>query len=191
MTISQYVVSWTGGRIGSGASVFHLGVSTPTGMDWAAVNTAFGNWYTAIRALVPNEVTWNFPFEVKTFDEATGNLTGVFPIPQRASIAGTDSTSVWSSSAGRVVKWSTGQVVGGRRLSGHTYIVPSSAAAFLEGSVAGTTITTDAAAHTALVAALAAQSAPLVVWSRKHGAEKLVTGGATLPRPSTLRSRND
>lgn len=191
MTITQYVVNWTGGRVGFGASVFMIGVSSPAGMNWANVNTAFGNWFTALRGSIPDNITITFPFEVKTFDEATGALTGVFSIPQRASITGSDASNAWSSSAGRVVKWSTGQVVGGRRLSGHTYIVPCGSNAFTEGSVSSSVITSDAAGHAALLAALATESAPLVVWSRKHGVEKLVTGGATLSRPTTLRSRND
>jgi hypothetical protein len=191
MTITQYVVQWTGGRIGLGASVFHIGVSSPAGMNWANVNTAFGAWFTALRASTPNEVSWTFPFEVKTIDEATGALTGVFSIPQRASITGQDASTNWSSSSGRVVKWSTGAVVGGRRLSGHTYLVPSGGSAMSEGSVQNTIITSDGLAHAALISSLAAESAPLVVWSRAHGAEALVTGGATLARPSTLRSRND
>lgn len=191
MTITQYTVGWTGGRIGTGASVFHIGVSSPAGINWANVNTAFGAWYTALRTSVPNDVTWTFPFEVKTIDEATGALTGVASIPQRAPIVGTGTDAAWSAATGRVVKWSTGQVVGGRRLAGHTYIVPCTNNAFNEGSVNGTTIGTDGTAHAALIAALATESAPLVVWSRTHGAEALVTGGATLARPTSLRSRND
>lgn len=191
MDISQYVVSWAGGRIGAGASVFNLAAPTPSAINWANINTAFGAWFTAIRGTVPDNISWTFPFEVKTFDEITGALVGVYAIPQRAGIAGSDGAAAWSAATGRVVKWTTGEVVGGRRLAGHTYIVPSSSAAFNEGSVTSGVITSDGAAHTALLAALLAESAPLVVWSRKHGAARLASGGATLPRTSTLRSRND
>ena len=112
-------------------------------------------------------------------------------IPQRASISGSDSSTTWSAPTGRIVKWSTGAVVAGRRLTGHTYLVPSSPSAFAEGSINTTVVLSDATAHAALITALAATTAPLAVWSRTHGQVGVVQGGATLSRPTVLRSRND
>lgn len=186
----RYKVGWTGGRIGAGVSIFTIGAG-PTEPTWASVNTAFRNWYTAIAPSVPNDVVWTFPFESESFNPSTGELETVVAIPQAASVAGGDNATGWAAPAGRMVRWSTGNVVAGRRLYGKTFIVPSSVLAFTEGSVNSATRGTDATAHTALVSALTAAGGELRVYSRTHGVAVPVTAGATQARPTTLRSRND
>lgn len=186
----RYKVLWSGGRIGSGVSVFTIGAG-PTEPTWAAVNTAFRNWFTAIAVNVPNDVSWTFPVESESFNPMTGGLETVVPIPQAAGLVGGDASAQWAAPAGRMVRWNTGSVVGGRRLIGKTFIVPSAAGSFNEGSVTTGVRTADATAHTALLSALTAAGGELRIWSRKHGSAVPVTGGATLARPTTLRSRND
>lgn len=186
----RYKVGWTGGRIGAGVSVFNLGIAGAEPV-WASVNTAFRDWYQALAPSIPNDVILTFPFESESFDPATGELQEVVSIPQAASVQGTDSNTSWSASAGRVVRWSTGVVVSGRRLYGKTFIVPSGAGAFSEGSVNSGTRGTDQTAHAALLNALEFAQANLMVYSRTHGVAEAVQGGATLARPTTLRSRND
>jgi len=190
MTISEYRVQWTGGRIGEGFTVLHLGISG-AGVPMAPVNTAIRNWFTALRATIPDDVNWVFPTEMRQFDEATGTLESVLPIPQATGLAGS-AGGAYLSGVGRLVKWTTGSVVNGRRLVGHTYLVPSVASAGTDlGSISPTVITSDNVAHAALIAALAAESAPLVVWSRTGGTEAIVSSGSTLSRPTTMRRRND
>lgn len=186
----RYKVSWTGGRIGSGVSVFHVGGATAV-PDWTAANTAFRAWFNSIGTNMPNDVLFTFPSEVEKIDPATGALVEVVGIAAAASVQGSDASTQWSAPAGRLVKWTTGVVVGGKRQIGHTFIVPTAAGAFTEGSVSSGVRTTDATAHAALILALDNAQADLRVWSRKQGVSTHVTSGATLQRPTVLRSRND
>lgn len=186
----RYKVGWTGGRIGSGVSVFVIGAGT-TQPTWSAVNTAFRGWFVALSSFVPNDVSWTFPVESESFNPSDGVLEEVVSIPQAAGLTASDAGTTWSAPAGRIVRWNTGNVVAGRRLIGKTFIVPSSGAAFSEGSIAGSVRTSDGTAHGALLTGLQAAGGELRIWSRKHGVAVPVTGGATLARPTTLRSRND
>lgn len=193
MAIYRYTLQWTGGRIGTGATVLHFHGTGNDAAEWTAVGTNIRTWLVALAAKIPTDVRINFPTEVEMLDEATGELTEVIPVVPAAQVPGTGSSPDYAAPAGRIVRWSTPAVAAGRRLVGHTYLVPSSTSAYSGASISSSTLSTDNAAHSALLTALdtSPSNKILVVWSRKHLTWGNVNGGATLARATTLRTRND
>lgn len=187
--VAEYVVRWTGGRIGAGATVFHMnGTSSPTAATAAA--DAVQAWVTAIRPLIPLTVTMRPDSEMKIL-AATGELQDIIPISGRVSTTGTQS-GVYASGIGGMIRWSTSAVVAGRRLQGRSFLVPMGSAQFgADGNVTNGAQTTGNTAAANLISALAAAGLPLCVWSKKNAVTSPVLSGTLLARPSTLRSRND
>lgn len=185
----EYSPQWTGSRIGNGATVLHMLGSDFTGSA-AAVTSAIRAWFQGMQSSIPDDVTISFPSEVFEKDAATGELLDVLTITPPATVTGSFSSS-YPANAGCVVKWSTGIVVNGRRLNGRTFLVPRAGIFTINGNVDGAVIAADATRHATLISALTAAGNPLGVWSRTHGTIREVSGGATLVRPSSLRSRND
>lgn len=183
----QYRARWSGGRIGSGYSVFN--VDGAIGNDLQGVADEIRLWFSSRSSALPNDVTISFEAEVKELTVA-GNLISIGAVTAPGSVTGGYSGD-WSSSSGRVVRWTTADVVGGRRLIGHTFLVPSAQFTDSSGSVLAGTISADATAHAALIAGLSGNGTPLVVWSRRYATTGEVTLGQTLARPVSLRSRND
>lgn len=185
---SEYVVRWSGGRIGSGASVFHFaGTSSPT-VAQAAAN-AVQNFFTAVRSVIPVGITMSFDAEVRVLSES-GVLTAVIPVSPPAAVTGNGS-GAWANGTGMMVRWNTASVVGGRRLLGRTFLVPIRGSAYTGGNLDPTVIGTVQAAADALIAAMSTGSATLQVWSRKNSVVAAVSGASVPTRPSTLRTRND
>lgn len=185
----EFVAQWNGSRIGTGFSVFHLLGSEFTGSA-AAVSTAIRTWFQGMQSTIPDDVTISFPSEVQEKDQATGALLDIVAITPAATVTGSFSSS-YPANSGTVTKWSTGLVVNGRRLNGRTFLVPRAGCFTVNGNVDGTVITADATRNATLITALTTAGNPLGVWSRTGGTIREVTSGATLVRPSTLRSRND
>lgn len=185
----QYRYQWNGARIGQGLSVFNLLGTDFTG-NINAANTALRTWFNTIRTGIPDDVTITPPSEVLQINDEDGVLQDVQGLTALGSVTG-QSTAAFSANAGRVVRWNTPVVVGGRRLFGRTFIVPSVGVFNNTGNVDSTTITSDAAAHATLISSLATNGLPLGVWSRKNGSIHEVNNGVTLTRPSTLKTRND
>jgi hypothetical protein len=187
--VTEYRVKWSGGRIGEGFTVLHLEYDaiTPIG----PVNAAISAWFNSIKPSIPNTITWQFPNEMRQFDSVTGELTAVVAITPTANVTGGSASVDYGAPAGRLVKWATGTVVNGRRLNGHTYLVPTSSNGYSAGSVTSAVQTSDNTAHTTLISALQSAGAPLVIWSRTGGVASTVKSGQTLQRATQLRRRND
>lgn len=190
----QYAPQWSGGRIGSGVSVFNLNNAVDGVYNQDAVATAIRAWFENRKIALPNDVTIRYPTEMKVIATATGELVDILPVAGLPSTVGT-STGVWANGMGRVVRWTTGEVVNGHRVKGHTYLVPSADVYENNGDIYAATIAADNVAHGNLLTALSEAAAPLGVWTRPvsggGGAMSTVITGATLGRPSGLRTRND
>jgi hypothetical protein len=190
MTVLEYSVQWTGGRIGTGFTNFHV-----VEFADAEVNTlgpAIRTWFNAIKGTVASNVTWTFPAEVRKYDTETGTLLEALPVTPEASLAASGSGS-YNAAAGRLVRWQTGSIVAGRRLIGRTFIVPTSNTGFgTNGEVSSSTISTDNTAHGVLLGALnSGDFKGLAVWSKTAGVARRINSGATLQKATVLRSRND
>ena len=184
----EYVPTWSGGRIGAGATVFHFDGAGGPGPTQALAN-ACAAWFSSRSAALPNDVTVAFPNEVKEMS-GDGTLAAVHAVSGPASVVGTYSGN-WSNGQGRVVRLTTNTIINGRRLIGRIFLVPSGGVEGDSGDILAATITADQAVHNTLLSAAAAAGAPLVVWSRVGETTGLVTGMRTLPRPSHLSTRND
>lgn len=192
MTLT-YRPQWSGSRIGQGFTVFNLnGTDASTSTEINAAAAAIRKWFQSFQATIPDDVTISFPSEILVKDPSTMELEGVKAVTAPANVTGSFSSS-YAANAGRLVKWQTGQVLGGRRITGRTFLVPSGGIFDVNGNVSGTVIGTDATAHTTLLSELTA-SIPLVVVAKGTVTDYVpvaVTSGATLGRPTNLRSRND
>lgn len=185
----EYVARWVGGRIGAGASVFHF-QSIGGGTSAQALANAVRALFNTLAAALPNDITIQFDTEVKEISDA-GVLTAVYPVTPPANVNGTGST-VWINGTGILVRHSTAAIIAGRRLLGRTFLVPVTAASFNDaGDVLSSTITAFNAAFATLNSTAAGLGANFAVWSRKNATTSPVVVSATVPRPSTLKTRND
>lgn len=183
----EYRAIWTGARVGTGYSVFHMDGGAPQPKQDIADEIRL--WFSARAAALPNDITVNFDSEVKELSLA-GNLLDVHPVTPPTAVAGSNSAN-WSAASGRVVRWNTSTVNNGKRLIGHTFLVPSVEVYGNDGNVLPATIAADAPVHAALISGLSSNGTPLVVWSRRYAATGDVVTGTTLARPVSLRTRND
>ena len=184
----QYVVRWSGGRIGSGATVLNF-VSIAGGSAAQSIADATKAFIDARKASFPNEVTFTFSNEVLEL-ASDGTLIQVYNVTPPAAVVGTGATE-WVNGSGRMVRLTTGSVVAGRRLVGRVFLVPSLGISNTDGNVSAGTITADKAALVNLMAAVSASGSHLAVWSRTHALVAQVTSADTVSRPTTLRTRND
>lgn len=186
---AEYVVRWSGGRIGSGATVLHFApTASPTVAQ--AIATRTRAFFNQLASFLPDDVVLNFDSEVRVIT-AAGDLEAVLPVTPGAAVAGTSAGS-FASGMGAMIRWNTGAVVGGKRIIGKTFLAPLSSTNFTaSGSVAGAFRTTVQTEATAFLANLVTDGSRLVVWSRTYAATSDVLTAAVPERPSYLRSRND
>lgn len=184
----EYVVRWSGARVGTGATVLHfVSIAGPSGAQGIADATRA---FFFSRALAfPNDVTFTFDPEVRELLN-DGTLVGVYPVTAPAGFAGTG-TGSFVNGSGRLVRLTTGVIIGGKRLYGRIYLVPSVDFTDPSGNVQGGTITADKSALVTFMNAVAATGSNLAVWSRANAATAPVTTADTQSRPTQLRSRND
>jgi len=141
---------------------------------------------------------------VQTFDENTGELLAVTTGAPGAQISGTGIGS-FPAPAGACQTWRTGGVHFGHKVTGRTFLVPLSQAAFdTDGTLLNAVITEAATAAAALIAA----PVGFGVWSRpkparpdpndpgttlppEPGAIFAVQAGSLADKAAVLRSRRD
>lgn len=186
--VAEFVARWSGGRIGSGATVWHLADVAAGGAATAVVG-AIQDWYDARKAAIPNDVTIRFDREIKIL-LPNGDLTGIVTVAEETPVVGTYS-GAWQNGAGRLVTTRTDAIAGNRRLQGRIFLVPSGGVQGDDGNILPATIAADNTAHNALLTTLNGASAPLVVWSKVHQVVAPVTSMQTQGRPVGLRTRND
>lgn len=184
----EYVIRWTGGRIGAGASVFHMRGTDSPSAAFAAANACRG-FFDAIKAHLPLGVTLTPDAEFKNLT-AEGVLTSVVPLTAPATVTGTGS-GAWANGQGCMIRWNTPAVVSGRRLLGRTYVVPLLGSAFTGGNMNPTIQANIGSAASTLISSLASNGTPLQVWSKAHSVTADVIGGTVPARPQSLRTRND
>lgn len=189
--IWRVVVTWSGGKIGTGYTnmFFNTGVSTAQ----AAADAAREFWRagTSIGGALPAGVTLAFPAVVDTIEATNGQLTSNTSITAPAAITGADATA-YSAVSGACVTWRTGEFVNGRRVRGRTFIVPLGGASYqTDGTLGASFLGTLNTAITALVAA----APEFCVWRRPtgpgaaDGSSHVVAAGTVTDQASFLSSR--
>lgn len=172
------------GVVGASVMTFY-GTTSGSGLPAATVT-----YLNAMKANVPNDVTFTVPGGGDLIDDATGNLTGSWSDGGGGSVTGTD-TGAFQLGSGFRIKWATGGVVAGRRVRGTTFFVPAASLCFdTSGRLGSATI---AAVQTATNAFLSTLSPNLVVWSRpvpgRAGSSHAIVSASIPSMPTQLRSR--
>jgi len=168
------------------------GVNTFFALDGGSLLPDLRAYYNAIKSAIPATVTMQVENTGDTLNDETGYLLFGWSGEAQDSVGGTGSTP-YAAPAGWVVNWLTSQVANHRRLRGRTFHVPAAGEALdSDGSVYDLTLTSVAAAATALVEA---QGTNLVVWHRPvdhaGGSHGLVTSAVVHDKVAILTSRRD
>jgi len=121
---------------------------------------------------------------------ATGTLTGTWTGGTAASITGTGG-GTYAAGTGMFVRWTTGLIVGGRKLQGRTFLCPVISGVYdNDGTITGTNLTTVGTAAAALVTA-----GKVGLWHRPGdvnglpGAFSTITGSTVPDKVTSLKGR--
>lgn len=190
MALAQYRAIWSTAGGGTGYSIFHSVTDDLTPTQAADMAADIRVFFDTIKGLLPDDVLISFDSEVLEL-QADGTLTDVVAIGTPTAVSGSGATNYARPVGGRV-DWVTGEIVGGRRLRGRTYIVPLLASAYdTGGTLTGVAQNALRQAAQDLLNALSADSIPLGVWSRKNSFAASVSSPSVPFSTAVLRSRRD
>lgn len=169
---------------------------TPT-IAQSAVNAVRGLW-NSFAGYLPNDVTYNTQAAIDLYDELTGTLIGTESAATTpAAVTGT-LASGYASGAGAKIDWNTGVILAGRRVVGHTYVVPMGAGVYdTDGTLTAAAVSGGQTAINTYLAALNTGSLWHVVWSRPRANSQTPPGATTVQsgvlrdKTAFLRSRRD
>jgi len=161
MTAIQRIrVNWSG-------FVGAPGVSTFYATDAATLIPLLHTYFTALVNVFPNVVRINAELTGDEIESTTGVLTGVWAGGTFAQVSG-GSAGVYASPAGVLQRWDTATILSGRKLRGHTFLVPAASTCFdTSGQVLAGTVTTAQAAAAALITAAAGN---MLIYQRPRAA---------------------
>lgn len=188
--VQQVRTVWSGFSGGPGyTNLYFADAST---VD--AVLDAVSQWWTDLQQVFPTSMTFSIDNAVQQIDTVTGAETGssngtTFVPP----VSGGALNAFGPAPAGICVGWDTSDFLAGRRIRGRTFLVPVTKVAFEDnGTIAGGTLTTVAAAASAL---LTNADAALSVWHRPvlgtGGQVSRATAFTVRDKAAVLRSRRD
>jgi hypothetical protein len=137
-------------------------------------------FFDAVKALLPSGLTITVPASGDILQEADGTITGTWTVATPPLVVSCTGAGAYAGNAGGVVHWLTSTVVGGRRVRGRSFLVPTIATTFeTNGSLTAGAIST---INTAAAALYAAATPNFLVWSRPvkaHTEYDPVTGQPT------------
>jgi hypothetical protein len=190
--ITKLTAEWTGFAGAPGYTNLYFGVlGSPTLRTNAAA--AVRAFFATLPGYLPNNLTIRLNGIATDIDEATGALLSVNSYTPPTAVVGTNTTA-YAGGSGASVRWLTGAVVGGRLVSGKTFLVPLVGAYDTDGTLAPAFVTTLGTAATTLATyvAYAAVGSPCV-WHRPKagvgGSAPAMSGAAVTDRAAGLRSR--
>lgn len=175
---------WEGFPGAPGYNVFY---ALPGGGAGAFLN----NFYATFKNLLPAGVKITVPSAGNTYNQATGEVTGVWSSAANTPQIGTDATG-YSAPSGLCFNWITDTFVSGKRLKGRTFIVPAGGIVYdTDGSIKSTYMTVFQGAADTLISAT---SGHLGIWHRPHsgagdGVFGVITSAVVRDRAAILTSR--
>lgn len=195
--IERIRVNWTGFIGGPGVSTFY---ATDAGTLVPQIRTFFNALITQLTAAVKIDVD-NVGDVIEAF---TGELEGGWTTGVQAQVVGTAAGN-YNAVSGALVQWKSDTVLSGRRLRGHSFIVPLASAGYdASGQILNTSRTLMKTAAAALVTASAGN---MLVYQRPRKAKPAdgsvkaitersggygpVTGSDVRTVVTSLRSRRD
>ena len=180
-------VAFTGIAGTPGVATHYFGGDATTagqaGADGAAV------LWNAVKPLLHPSLHWAIEPTAVDVDPVTGNATGVTAVVGASGIGGLIGQDLAPTGCQGVLRWHTGEYVGGREIHGHTFVPGLTIQSLLGGSGMNSShVTTLTAACASFIAA--AGSDP-VIWSRKHAVGYSILAGSCWNEYGMLRSRRD
>jgi hypothetical protein len=169
-----------------GLATFHFG-SAVTDM------TALRTFWDAVKANFPNTWVLTIPNSGDTINEDTGQIQGAWSGPSQTNVVGTGGVGAFLATAGPMIRWTTPQVVDGRRPVGKTFLIPAMSSQFSSaGTILGSFVTTATTAAQALVVAYAGEMKTYHRPKAGHGGVGCtITAGQCTNKQAVLRSRRD
>jgi hypothetical protein len=166
------------------------GVSVHYSGDTDDLTTNLATWFTAMQSIFPAGLSWAIPNTGDRINDDTGHLVGAWTGGTAATV-NASGAQPHAAGTGAFVKWTTGAVVGTRRLQGRTFLCPLMNSAYNNsGGIVAANLTTLQNACNTLAA-----SSKLVVWHRPRtkvsadGTSRLVIAASVNSRVTSLDSR--
>lgn len=183
VVLNKVQIGWSGFPGGPGVNTFYVD-TIPADLN------AFQTFYQAIQAGIPSVIDLQVQNENVRVEETNGDLVGGYAVAPLAVIGATGGGD-YAAGVGYCIRWLTGAVRAGRRVYGHTYLVPLVGSAFdVEGVPKAAFKAVVTAAANDLIANC---SGTLGVWSRPKtgtpGAFFDATSAIVSPVPAILTSR--
>jgi len=193
--LSRLRVGWENFQGAPGVSTFYF---TETTVSYPLFINLFAN----IKSHFPVGLRWVIPGGGDVIDPLNGDLTGTWGTAASNTITATG-TGSYSAPSGLMLKWGTGSILDGHRLSGKTYMVPAIGSTFDSfGRVDPAILAT---LNTQLQNHVNSLNGAQVVWHRpiytrtagadpvlkRTGGYSAVTTGSCSPAACVLRSRRD
>lgn len=187
-------VAWSGAPV-TGPGVSTLFCQSDAASGWGAATVAL---FTALRPYCPSGVFWDIPSSVDIVDEAENRLTGQFSIGGGGQVGANGGSSDYKPGTGFRIRWATSGVVGGRKVTGTTFIIPVLSALLPNGQLDGTTKT---AVQSAVSTYISASGFNPIVYSppvknvpdpkgrNRDGASSVIISGSVPSTFTWLRSR--
>jgi hypothetical protein len=188
-TITRYRVTWDFPNGGPGVSTFYA-----TGSTVAADLQTFFN---AIKQRIPIGVTAKYDGVSELIEVETGTLQSASTSGTAWNVAGTG-TGTWAAGVGASVKWITGAVVYGHRVTGRTFLAPLNSFSYDGfGTLDSSAMSEFATAAAALTASSTSEfsvytrpkPAPGGIGPDRPGVVSAVVGSSVADKVATLRSR--
>lgn len=160
--VREILVDWTTASGGGKVSVLYFLEATTV----AEQRAALGTWLGGLAGGLHSTTQYSVRTEGRELDTSTGALTGAWVEPTVYAGAGTASGGQPIADATQVlVRWQTGNIVGGRFLQGRTYI-PGLMTSNVAGGNLAPTVRSAYAGHSGNLVSAAVQ---LAVWHRPTG----------------------
>lgn len=143
--VSRIRVAWSGTPVvGPGVSTFYVAGSVTAG--WPAALVAL---FTALKNYVPTGVTWTIPNDAEILDVQSGDLINANSPGGGGTVLSSGGAVDYKPGVGARIRWGTTGIVGGRRVKGTTFIVPTTSQEIPSGVLQGSSVTAITAAATA------------------------------------------
>lgn len=186
MPIQRLRVEWSGSAIdGPGLTTFFAEAD-----GTVAISVGAAGFFDELKSRIPTGTSIYVPNGGDVINETTGELTGTWGTSGGTTIT-CSGPGDYAAGVGARVKWSTGAIRGGRRVTGSTYVVPLVVTCYdANGTLSSATLTDLDDAISAMLVQVPTQ---MRVWSRPRpglvGAGVPVVSGQAPDRVSWLRSR--
>jgi hypothetical protein len=115
--INRVRCAWTNFPGAPGLSTFYLA-------DGSTDVTAIKTFFNAFKDDLPQGTVVTIPQAGDQIDVGTGKIVGSWSGTGGGTALSVPAASAFSGSSGAMVRWQTGSVINGHRLSGRTYVVP-------------------------------------------------------------------